>query len=89
MCSELNRILELNIEAAGSQLLPVTGKGQIPTVIKLMRLLGKNPVVLADADGLADGLDLANSFTSLSKANTAAVIKGHKKCRQFRQNRLQ
>ena len=83
MCSELNRILELNIEAAGSQLLPVTGKGQIPTVIKLMRLLGKNPVVLADTDGLADGLNLANSFTSLAEANTTTVTMGHRNAANF------
>ena len=83
MCSGINRILELNIEAAGSQILPVAGKGQIPTVIKLMRLLGKNPVVLADADGLADGLDLVGSFTSLAQANTAAVTMGHRNAPDF------
>ena len=78
MCSGINNALELNTEAAGSQILPVTGKGQITIVIKLMRLLGKKPVVLADTDGLADGLDLAGSFTSLAEANTAAVSMGHR-----------
>lgn len=38
ICSSLSVQLELNTEAAGSQILPVTGKGQMPVVIKLMRL---------------------------------------------------
>lgn len=65
MCSSINRVLELNLEAAGSHILPVSGKGQIPTIIKLLRLMGKEPVVLADADGLADGLELSGCFTTL------------------------
>lgn len=83
ICSGINRVLELNAEAAGSHVLPVTGKGQMPTTIKLMRLLGKTPVVLADADGLADGLDLATSFTSLAEANAAAVTMGHRNAADF------
>ena len=50
----------------------------MPTVIKLMRLLGKKPVILADTDGLTDGLDLAGSFTSLTEANTTAVTMGYR-----------
>ncbi|MGA9658916.1 MAG: AAA family ATPase [Asticcacaulis sp.] len=50
------------LEAAGTQLLPVIGKGQMSVVTKLMRLMGKTPIVLADADGLADGLELAAIF---------------------------
>lgn len=52
----------MHLEAAGSQLLPVIGKGQMPVVTKLLRLLGKAPVALADADGIADGLELVNHF---------------------------
>jgi hypothetical protein len=54
----------MHLEAAGSQLLPVIGKGQMPTVRKLLRLLGKTPVTLADADGISDGVDLVNSYLS-------------------------
>lgn len=62
ICSALSSKLDMHLEAAGSQLLPVIGKGQMPTVGKLLRLLGKTPVALADADGIADGVDLANSY---------------------------
>ena len=83
MCSGINKVLELNAEAGGSHILPVTGKGQMPTVIKLMRLIGKTPVVLADADSVADGLDLATSFTSSAEANSAAVTMGHRNAADF------
>lgn len=62
ICSALAGKLEMHLEAAGSQLLPVIGKGQMPTVAKLLRLLGKTPVALADADGFSDGVDLVNSY---------------------------
>lgn len=62
ICSALAGKLNMYLEAAGSQLLPVIGKGQMPTVAKLLRLLGKTPVALTDADGMADGVDLANSY---------------------------
>lgn len=62
ICSALASKLDMHLEAAGSQLLPVIGKGQMPTVGKLLRLLGKTPVALADADGIADGVDLVNAY---------------------------
>lgn len=68
ICSALANRLDMHLEAAGSQLLPVIGKGQMPTVAKLLRLLGKTPVALADADGIADGLDLVNSYLSETPA---------------------
>lgn len=68
ICSALANRLDMHLEAAGSQLLPVIGKGQMPTVAKLLRLLGKTPVVLADADAIADGLDLVNSYLSETPA---------------------
>jgi hypothetical protein len=62
ICSALSIKADLHLEASGSQLLPVIGKGQMPIVAKLFRLLGKEPVALADADGIADGLDLVNQY---------------------------
>ncbi|MFQ2315864.1 ATP-dependent nuclease [Aeromonas caviae] len=62
ICSAIAGKLDMHLEAAGSQLLPVIGKGQMPTVGKLLRLLGKTPVALADADGIADGVELVNSY---------------------------
>ena len=64
ICSALASKADMHLEAAGSQLLPEIGKGQMPIVAKLLRLLGKDPVSLADADGVADGLDLVNQFLS-------------------------
>ncbi len=62
ICSALSSKADMHLEASGSQLLPVIGKGQMPIVTKLFRLLGKKPVALADADGVADGLELVNQF---------------------------
>lgn len=62
ICSALADKLDMHLEAAGSQLLPVIGKGQMPVVAKLLRLLGKTPVALADADGIADGVELVKSY---------------------------
>ncbi|TBW12407.1 AAA family ATPase [Azotobacter chroococcum subsp. isscasi] len=60
--SFLSQKLELHLEASGSQILPVIGTGQMPVVSKFMKLLGKTPVVLADADAFADGLELTNYY---------------------------
>lgn len=71
ICSTIASKLDLSLEAAGSQLLPVIGKGQLTVVSKLLRLLGKSPVALADADGICDGTDLVNSYL---KENPAADV---------------
>ncbi|MDP1862912.1 MAG: AAA family ATPase [Thiobacillus sp.] len=77
ICSALSSKADIHLEAAGSQLLPVIGKGQMPIVAKLFRILGKEPVALTDADGIADGLDLVNQFlTDCSVADTDAAVLG-------------
>lgn len=76
ICSGLANRCDLSLEAGGSQLLPVIGKGQFPIVVKLFRLLGKHPLVLADADGLADGTDLANMFLDDPRAQAIASRMG-------------
>lgn len=83
ICSGLNVRLDLNMDAAGSQILPVTGKGQMPVVVKLMRLIGKTPSVLTDADGLADGLELITSFTNTEAASEVAAELGHRDACEF------
>ncbi|UPG94304.1 ATP-dependent nuclease [Luteibacter aegosomatissinici] len=62
ICGALSGRLDLPLEAAGVQIVPVIGKGEFPLVSKLFRLLGKNPAILLDADGIADGLSTVNSF---------------------------
>lgn len=83
ICSAISKRLDLNTEATGSQILPITGKGQFPVVVKLMRLIGKKPVVLADADALTDGLEIISSFTSLPHANVLASQMGHRDAPKF------
>ena len=62
ICNILSDKLYLNLEAAGSQILPINGKEAMPETIKLFRLMGKKPTVLADADYFADGLGLINAY---------------------------
>lgn len=62
ICNALSDKLGLNLEASGSQILPVNGKNEFPATVKLLRLMGKKPIVLADADMFVDGLDLINNF---------------------------
>ncbi|EJI1423105.1 AAA family ATPase [Vibrio parahaemolyticus] len=62
ICSFLSQKLQIHMEASGSQVLPVIGTGQMPVVSKFIKLLGKTPVVLADADAFADSLELTNYF---------------------------
>ncbi len=83
ICNALDRGLDLYLGAAGTQIVPVIGKGLMPVVAKLMRLIGKTPIVLADLDGLADGLDLISVFQNDPKANKAAQEKGHASLTEF------
>lgn len=62
LCNFLSQKLEIHLEASGSQVLPVIGTGQMPVVSKFIKLLGKTPVVLADADAFADSLELTNYY---------------------------
>jgi hypothetical protein len=83
ICSGISRALDLNTEAAGTQILPVTGKGQMPVVTKLMRLIGKTPSILADADALTDGLDIISPFINEPQADDVAIALGHRSASQF------
>lgn len=76
IASNVARRLDLHMEAGGSQLLPVIGKGQFTVVCKLFRLMGKHPVILADADALTDNLELAHFVLSSAQANTSAAKLG-------------
>jgi energy-coupling factor transporter ATP-binding protein EcfA2 len=58
ICTAIAAKINMHLEAAGSQLLPVVGKGQVPVTRKLLKLLGKQPVTLVDADAITDGAEL-------------------------------
>lgn len=81
ICNSLSDKLYLNLEAAGSQILPINGKESMPETVKLLRLMGKKPTILVDADAFADGLDLINSFFNDKKtkefANSLDSMKSH------------
>lgn len=62
ICSFLDRYLDLYANAAGAQLVPVIGKGQMSVVAKLMRLIGKTPVILTDLDTIADDTSIVGLF---------------------------
>lgn len=86
ICNALNQHLQIFLEAGGSQLVPIIGKGEIPVVVKLMRLIGKNPVVITDLDTVADDITSINIF-----ANNERIIKtiqkmGHTDFRTFSRN---
>lgn len=86
ICGALAGKLEVHIEAGGSQLLPVIGKGQFPVVVKLLRMAGKSPIVLVDADGLADGLELVNTFLTNSRADALASAIGFASATEMSRN---
>lgn len=62
ICNTLANKTNIFLEASGSQILPVIGKDQLPIVVKLFQLLGKEPVILVDADGISDGANLINQL---------------------------
>ena len=55
-----------------AQIVPVTGKGEFPEVAKFFRGIGKNVIILADLDALADGNELVNAFNTISGATEGA-----------------
>ena len=72
ICNTLSDKLYLNLEAAGSQILPINGKEAMPETVKLFRLMGKTPTVLADADAFADSLDLVRAYFHNEQIRNAA-----------------
>jgi hypothetical protein len=77
ICNALDELADLSLAAAGSQVVPVAGKGTMLNVVSFMRLIGKQPVALADLDGFADAPDLAMSFAAHPHAQRIAEAKGH------------
>lgn len=72
ICNTLSDKLYLNLEAAGSQILPINGKEAMPETVKLFRLMGKTPAVLVDADAFADSLDLVRAYFNDERVRNAA-----------------
>lgn len=72
MCRYLSNRLNLNLDVAGSQIVPVEGKGQFPVITKLFRLIGKEVCVLTDLDGFTDDNSIVNLFSNLPEATEIA-----------------
>ena len=72
LCRYLCNRLNLNLDVAGSQIIPVEGKGQFPVITKLFRLIGKEVCVLTDLDGFTDDNNIINLFAVLPEATEIA-----------------
>ncbi|HBB29644.1 MAG TPA: hypothetical protein DC000_10455, partial [Clostridiales bacterium] len=77
LCNYFDDRFELYLGIAGTQILPVDGKGQFPATVKLMRMIGKTPIVLADLDAFIDDNDVVNLFVNEELAKKKALEFGH------------
>ncbi|MDQ2832610.1 MAG: AAA family ATPase [Acidobacteriota bacterium] len=64
ICSFLDNHLNLYANAAGAQIVPVIGNGEMPVVANLMHLIGKNPVILTDLDTIAENTSIVGLFNN-------------------------
>ncbi len=76
ICKSLDNHLNLNIDVAGSQILPISGKGQIPVIAKLMKLLKKKPILLIDLDAFVDDIYWLNLYSDDIEARKISLEKG-------------
>ena len=72
LCRYLSNRLNLNLDVAGSQVIPVEGKGKFPIITKFFRLIGKDVSILTDLDGFTDDNTVVNLFSELEKATKLA-----------------
>ena len=77
LCRYLCNRLDLNLDVAGSQIIPVEGKGQFPIITKLFRLIGKEVCVLTDLDGFTDDNCIINLFSELPEGTKIANDHGN------------
>lgn len=83
IASALVRRLNLYSEAAGVHFIAASGKSEFPALIKLFRLMGKEPVIVSDADGFIDSIEITNEFINSSKAQELATKYGHPSLSQW------
>ena len=77
LCRYLCNRLDLNLDVAGTQIIPVEGKGQFPIIMKLFRLIGKEVCVLTDLDGFTDDNSIINLFSELPEGTKIANDHGN------------
>lgn len=78
VCQFLINKFNLEVAAAGTQIIPVDGKGQFTTISKLFRLLNKKVTILTDLDSYTDDNILINYFSNFSEARELAAENGAK-----------
>lgn len=78
VCRYLCNRFDLNLDVAGTQIIPVEGKGQFPIITKLFRLIGKDVCILTDLDGFTDDCNVINLFSTLPIAVEIANESGNK-----------
>lgn len=83
MCKYLDNKFELNLGIAGAQIVPVEGKGQFPATVKLMRIIGKEPIIIADLDAFIDDNDVINLYANRKESTGLALSLGHSDISEF------
>lgn len=76
ICKAIANKLSLAIGVAGSQIIPVEGKGQFPIVAKLFRLIGKDVAAMTDLDGFLDDDRVVGVFDVTDAAKKIANARG-------------
>lgn len=78
--------LDLNIDVAGSQIVPVEGKGQFPVITKMFRLVNKEVCILTDLDGFTDDNKVTELFSTTPEADEIARSNSHRSMAEMIQN---
>lgn len=77
LCRYLSHRFRLNLDVAGTQIIPVEGKGQFAVIAKLFRMIGKEVCLLTDLDGFIDDNNVTNIFAILPESTKIANECGH------------
>ena len=86
ICHGIERKLNLFIEAAGIQIVPIIGKGEFPIVYNFFKMIGKTPIILTDADSFTDTMTVSMLFANLDHANSLSQNNGFQNLHDFIKN---
>ncbi len=75
--------LGLHLDAAGTQIVPVIGKGEIIAAMKLFGLAGKQCFVIVDLDAFIDDGNIIATFSRQPAAQIEASSLGHESLSSF------
>ena len=83
ICHGIEKKLDLFLEAAGVQIVPIIGKGEFPVVYKFFKMTGKEPIIITDADSFTDSMDVPLLFAEINQADVLAQNNGFSNLRDF------